>query len=60
MKTNTLLKTDKALAVIKLILLGAFAAAPASGQCQTLNTRIGKLGFTHDFANGYPTRETVE
>ena len=26
----------------------------------TFDTRIGKLEFTHDFANGYPTRETVE
>ena len=23
-------------------------------------TRIGTLSFTHDFANGYPTKETVE
>jgi len=27
---------------------------------QTLDTRIGKLKFTHDFANGYPTKDTVE
>ena len=27
---------------------------------QTIDTRIGKLQFTHDFANGYPTRDTVE
>jgi hypothetical protein len=27
---------------------------------QTLETRIGKLAFTHDFANGYPTDSTVE
>ena len=27
---------------------------------QTVDTRIGKLSFTHDFANGYPTKETVE
>src|SRR5277367_732662 len=27
---------------------------------ETINTRIGTLSFTHDFANGYPTRETVE
>jgi hypothetical protein len=27
---------------------------------QALDTRIGKLQFTHDFANGYPTKETVE
>jgi hypothetical protein len=26
----------------------------------TFDTRIGKLEFTHDFANGYPTDETVE
>lgn len=27
---------------------------------ETLKTRIGNLSFTHDFANGYPTRETQE
>lgn len=27
---------------------------------ETFDTRIGKLEFTHDFANGYPTDETVE
>ena len=32
--------------------------APAQGQA--INTRIGKLSFTHDFANGYPTTETVQ
>jgi hypothetical protein len=26
---------------------------------ETIDTRIGKLSFTHDFANGYPTDETV-
>jgi len=25
-----------------------------------IETRIGTLSFTHDFANGYPTKETVE
>ncbi|MCP3877674.1 MAG: DUF1254 domain-containing protein [Sulfitobacter sp.] len=29
-------------------------------QAETLDTRIGKLEFTHDFANGYPTDATVE
>ena len=24
------------------------------------DTRIGQLNFTHDFANGYPTKDTVE
>ncbi len=27
---------------------------------KTLDTRIGKLTFTHDFVNGYPTDETVQ
>lgn len=27
---------------------------------ETIDTHIGKLSFTHDFANGYPTKETVE
>jgi hypothetical protein len=27
---------------------------------QAMETRIGSLEFTHDFANGYPTDETVE
>jgi hypothetical protein len=27
---------------------------------QAIDTRIGKLEFTHDFANGYPTKDTVE
>jgi hypothetical protein len=25
---------------------------------QTIDTHIGKLTFTHDFENGYPTKET--
>jgi hypothetical protein len=27
---------------------------------QSYETRIVKLSFTHDFANGYPTNETCE
>ena len=27
---------------------------------ETIDTRIGALSFTHDFANGYPTEETIE
>src|SRR5271156_3256208 len=27
---------------------------------ENISTRIGELSFTHDFANGYPTKETVE
>jgi hypothetical protein len=35
-------------------------AATDTGAPQDVDTRIGKLSFTHDFANGYPTKETVE
>src|ERR1044072_3564407 len=35
---------------------------PATGQnvSQKIETRIGTLEFTHDFANGYPTDKTLE
>ena len=29
-------------------------------QGQSIETRIGTLSFTHEFANGYPTKETIE
>jgi hypothetical protein len=29
-------------------------------QGQSIETRVGALSFTHDFANGYPSKETVE
>ncbi|HET6942942.1 MAG TPA: DUF1254 domain-containing protein [Sphingomicrobium sp.] len=32
----------------------------SSGGPKTLDTRIGPLQFTHDFANGYPTPDTLE
>ena len=38
----------------------ALATTGAQAQTQTVDTPIGKLAFTHDFANGYPTTETVE
>ncbi len=37
----------------------AVTGASLSASAETLDTRIGKLEFTHDFANGYPTDETV-
>jgi arylsulfatase len=39
---------------------GGTEKSSQSGATKTLDTRIGKLEFTHDFANGYPTKETVE
>lgn len=29
-------------------------------QAETVDTRIGKLEVTHEFANGYPTTDTVD
>ncbi len=37
----------------------AFAGSVIAGG-ETIDTRIGQLSFTHDFANGYPTDETVK
>ena len=36
----------------------ALFTATATG-AETIKTRIGRLNFTHDFANGYPTDSTV-
>ena len=46
----------------KITLAAAVAAVlfAANLQAETLDTRIGKLEFTHAFANGYPTDATVE
>jgi len=34
--------------------------ASTASQAETVETRIGKLEFTHSFADGYPTDETVK
>lgn len=36
------------------------AAIPLASAGETIDTRIGKLSFTHDFANGYPTVEAQQ
>jgi hypothetical protein len=50
------IKTIMAAATLTALVFGSAAMA----QEQTLDTRIGKLTFTHDFVNGYPTDETVQ
>jgi hypothetical protein len=35
-------------------------SASAQHAAETIDTRIGKLSFTHDFDNGYPTDETQQ
>ena len=39
---------------------GKRVATTGQGRSQRIETRIGTLDFTHDFANGYPTDATVE
>src|SRR6187549_766674 len=45
---------------LRYLLFSAFAASSVFGQSQSVDSRIGRLEFTHDFANGYPTKETVQ
>jgi hypothetical protein len=52
------MRTKTIVAVATLTALALCSAAMAAEQ--TLDTRIGKLTFTHDFVNGYPTDETVQ
>ncbi len=47
-------KTLSVAAIVAALNVGAIVRA------ETVETRIGKLSFTHDFANGYPTKEAVE
>ncbi len=42
------------------IAIGLMLSPSLWAQGETIETRIGKLSFTHDFANGYPTLETQE
>jgi len=58
------MKERKPIVKAKLILL-IFTGTLATGAFSqekptTVESRIGKLEFTHDFANGYPTKETIE
>ena len=47
--------------VIYTVLSGVVAAALVTGvKAETLDTRIGKLEFTHSFIDGYPTNATVD
>ena len=39
---------------------GAREGGVSTGGAESIDTRIGRLDFTHDFANGYPTKQTVE
>src|SRR6185436_12205875 len=49
----------KAASILCLSATALFASSVLA-ENKTVDSRIGKLEFTHDFANGYPTKETVE
>jgi hypothetical protein len=50
----------RSLALITLALISGVSVAQEANPPQTVETRIGELAFTHDFANGYPTKATVD
>ncbi len=47
-------------AVMAIFVCAVVMLTGVQAQAETLNTRIGDLSFTHDFANGYPTDATVQ
>jgi hypothetical protein len=49
-----------ALATLALISSIVFAQQTDESKPQTIETRIGTLEFTHDFADGYPTAATID
>ncbi|KPJ74293.1 MAG: hypothetical protein AMJ54_17155 [Deltaproteobacteria bacterium SG8_13] len=49
--------TTKATLIVATI---AMLVTGSALQAETVDTRIGKLEFTHSFADGYPTDATVE
>src|SRR5258707_451728 len=54
------MKTTHQKNLVAVALVGAVALVTTGTRAEDINTRIGKLSFTHDFANGYPTKATVE
>jgi len=55
------LKSRLTLLAIAYVASAAVAQGPATSSApQRIETRIGPLEFTHDFANGYPTDATLE
>ena len=49
-----------ALTITALTVCFAIVVAIGNTSAETLKTPIGSLSFTHDFANGYPTDDTVK
>jgi hypothetical protein len=45
---------------LSYLLISSVAISPVLAENETVDSHIGKLEFTHNFAKGYPTRDTVE
>ena len=54
--------TQTAKSTMLVIVLAGCIATPSNFAVaqETIDSRIGKLSFTKDFENGYPTDETVK
>ena len=50
----------KKLTIVTLAIMSVSVSICGCGETETVRTRIGKLQFTHDFENGYPSDKTVE
>jgi hypothetical protein len=54
------MKTTRGQKLLAAALVGALTLAATGARAEDIDTRIGKLSFTHDFANGYPTKASIE
>jgi hypothetical protein len=52
--------SSSSLMALAMMLCAVFISPEVQSQGETLQTRIGELSFTQDFANGYPTDATQE
>ncbi len=55
-----ILKMINKLATSLALIVAILMTSCATVQGETVETRIGNLTFTYDFADGYPTADTVQ
>lgn len=51
-------KLNQLLVLLALMIMTLIVVTSVQAQ-EKLDTRIGRLSFTHDFASGYPTDKTI-
>ncbi len=54
------MKMNKLTVVLIAAAAAILMADPFPAHAENIDSRIGKLEFTHDFVNGYPREQTVE